>query len=655
MEKQNLNLYQPTEKDKEANKWVEDALTVMLDVINRPYDQFNGKRLIDSLVENRKILNLMAQPREDGRSNIKSVAPLNKLMAVLARVALQRPKIKVVATTKAKIIDRKRAEVIQDLYEWSLENSGDNEYSGNTEYFFEAFNCASDGIIITYEGFDSQTHKRNKITSFNPDTGEVKFEQDTFVSSNCYSQTLRPEEFLVWSPYIKDLQKQPKIGWKTIYEKAHFEYEFRNYKKAKYAMARSSTVNSDSESGYYNNWQSRVNDDQVEVVRIYDRFEDRMVVQANGVIMQDSPMPWKNGKPKKYPFGKTVYAPFAGGDFFWGMSFVFKLKGDTQALETLTNLGIEQMKLSVNPPQLTTTENDIEDFMLLPGRVLEVDNPENFRELQFKSPDASYFSFIQHISSNIDLSSVDAASQGVNMQDVTARGQVIAEENARKMLGIFNLMMENLVLQKAKLKIPNLIQFKLIGGNEFRVEDTLIGSQHGVREIKVVDSVDQAETPAEIDMIESMAELQGINLERLNITPKYLEDVEYSISILTDSAYQQGKSLVIALESEKQALIANLYPNIFQAGSELFFKDIMKAYDTDPQVYLDAIQQSMQQKSQALEAKGGGEMTEGVEGRVGTAAPIGTEPGKPGKLIGELTGSDTGKQPSLSKITGTGG
>jgi len=241
------------------------------------------------------------------------------------------------------------------------------------------------------------------------------------------------------------------------------------------------------------------------------------------------------------------------------------------------------------------------------------------------------------------------------MQDVTARGQVIAEENARKMLGIFNLMMENLVLQKAKLKIPNLIQFKLIGGNEFRVEDTLIGSQHGVREIKVVDSVDQAETPAEIDMIESMAELQGINLERLNITPKYLEDVEYSISILTDSAYQQGKSLVIALESEKQALIANLYPNIFQAGSELFFKDIMKAYDTDPQVYLDAIQQSMQQKSQALEAKGGGEMTEGVEGRVGTAAPIGTEPGKPGKLIGELTGSDTGKQPSLSKITGTGG
>jgi hypothetical protein len=654
-EDKNIQQYEPTEKDKKSRKWVYDAFDVMWDVQNNSYTQFNGKRLIDFLDDCRKSLNLMAHPREDGRSNVKSVSPLNKIMAILARVALSRPKLKIVATTKMNVIDKKRADVINDLYTWSTEYAGDLEHSGNSEYFFKGFDCAGDGTLITYEGFDSQTHTRNKITKFDPDTGEVEYDKEKFQTNKCFSQNIRPEDFYIWNPYVRNVQRQPKVAWRTVYDKAHFEYEFKNYKNAKYATNRELQMEyHDRESYYKQEWFSRIDKKQVEVIRIYDRYEDKMVIIANGVVLQDSPMPWKNGSPKKYPFAKTVYQPFAGGEFFWGMAFPFKLKGDKEALETLYNLGIEQMKLSVNPPQLTTTENEIEDNMLLPGRVIEVDNPENFRELQFKSPDQSYFGFIQQIRENIDLSSVDPASQGVNVQDVTARGQVIAEENARKLLGIFNLMMESLVLQEARLRIPNLLQFMVIPGNTFRVENTMIGSAHGVREIKVVGNKEESESPRELDMIENMAKLQGVNLERLNIMPGYLNNIDYSIAVLPESAYQQGKSMMIALESEKLSLISNLFPNVFQAASELFFKDVMQAYDTDPQPYLDAVQQTMQENAEQIEAQGGGQ-TEGVEGRIGTSAPVGTEKGKPGKLVGELTGSDTGKQPSLSKITGKGG
>ena len=598
--------YNPTEKEKEAIAWAYDKFLVMWNNQTAQYKQFNDKTFAQYLDESRKLFNLMSKPRADGRSNIKSVTPLNKLMAILARVAISRPKIKVVATNRHKQVDKDRGMIIGDLFQWS-EDGIERDDTADTEYFFEAFNCQADGLAIKYEGYDSQEHERKVITKYNPSTGEVNFETENFIADRCFSLEIKPEDFYVWSFYIRDIQKQPLVAWRTMYEKAHFDYEFAGYKNIKAVLSRKAVPQQLVETYYYEKWQSRFQEDRIEVIRVYDRWNDRLVIVANGVVMQDTPLPLNNGKPKKYPFSKTISAPFAGGEFWAGMSLAFKLGGDIGALDTLYNLGIEQAKLAVNPPQLTTAENEMQDTILLPGRKIIVSDPDKFRELKFSSPDQSYFNFINLMGQNIDFASVDPVAQGQAVPNVTARGQVIAEENARKLLSQFNMMMENLVLQKARLRVPNIIQFQLIPGTVFRVENVMVGNESGTREIKVIGKPEAGETPSQLQMIEDFAELQGINLERLNITAAYLSNVEYSITVVTESAFQRSRSLNISFINQKIAMVASLFPQKFAAAEDLFFKDLMRAYEDDPNKYLEAGQGNPMGLLQQLQGMQGGQ------------------------------------------------
>lgn len=625
-----MEIYNPTQKEIEARKWAYDAFEIMWTNQTKSYPQFNNQSLQSYLDEGRQAINLKSEAREDGRSNIKSAVPLNKLQAILARVALNRPKIEVDATTKANILDKKRGEVIKDLFYWS-ENEINVERSSDVDYFFDALNAQADGTVLKYEGYDNQVHKVKTITEYNPDTGEVKWNEEEVKNNRCFSATVLPEEFFIWNPYIGSLQRQPKVCWRTEVDLEKFEDEFKGYKRAKFVRERDSVVTDYLIQSYYKEaWENRVDKKKVEILRIYSRTEDRMVIIANGVVLQDSPLVFQNGKPKKYPFAYTVNNFFAGGEFFWGMHLWHKLKGDVSALDTLYNLGIEQEKLVVNPPQLTTSENEVEDLMLFPGRQLVVDDINNFKELTFKSPDQSYFNFIEHLGKRIDFSSLDPASQGQNVAGTTARGQVIAEENARKLLSQFNMMMESLVLQYAKLRVPNIIQFHLVPNSNFRV-NTEIDGQAGVREISVVGTIQEAKTPNEIEMIEKMAELYGINLEKLYFTPEYLKNCEYSIKIIGESAFQQGKSLQIALELEKQGTIAKLFPNIFQSASELFFMDLMRAYDNDPNKYLEAVKKNVQQNAMQMMQQAG----------------------EQSKLVGQMTGSkEMGSEMGLPKLSG---
>ncbi len=624
-----IPVYNPSEKELEAQGWAYKSLDHMWMVQNRSYRQFGNQTLQTYLDSGRKKLNIMSSVRRDGRSNVKSSTPLNKLMAILAKIALNRPRIKVIATTQANTIDMLRSQVIEDLYEHSQVNI-DREDSADTEYLYEVFNTIADGTKIVYEGWDNRTHTVKTITSYDPDTGEVKWKDKEVENNEVYAVEIQPEDFFIWNPYMNSLQNQPKVGWRTVLDKSTFDQEFSKNKNHKFVQSGAAVSVMDNDSYFKESWLDRIDNDKYEVARIYDKHNQRMVIVANGVVLQDSPFPWIHGK---YPFAKTINSMFAGGEFFWGMNLWHKIGGDVEAIETLYNLGIEQAKLATNPPQLTTANNDLEDQLLLSGRIITVDDINNFRELQFKSPDQAYFSFMELIGKNIDLSSVDAVSQGVNVQDVTARGQVIAEENARKLLGVLNILTENIVLQRAKLRVPNLIQFQLVPGREFRIEDTTVGGEDGVREIKVLGNIEEAESPEIIDMIEELAEMQGINLERLNITPAYLQGIEYKIKVVSESAFQRAQSIQIAQIEGLVGQVATLFPNMFQSSSELWFKELLKAHNMDAQKFLDATKQNVDANAQQLLQQTQG-ASEGQQGSGGVSGQL-AEPS-----LGKLTETD---------------
>ena len=199
-------------------------------------------------------------------------------------------------------------------------------------------------------------------------------------------------------------------------------------------------------------------------------------------------------------------------------------------------------------------------------------------------------------------------------------------------------MLEDLVLQRAKLRLNNILQFIIVPGAEFRVTGTTVDGEEGVREIKIIDRLENAETPTYLSMVERFAEIQGVNLERLNVTPEYLIDAKYSVKIISQSAFQQAKSIQIATAREKTEAIAAFFPNMFQSASEIFFKDLIKAYDDDPQKYLDAIKQNADANAQQLLEQGMGQQGGQQGGQTSQAGITGEFAPANAETLGQLSG-----------------
>ncbi len=129
-----------------------------------------------------------------------------------------------------------------------------------------------------------------------------------------------------------------------------------------------------------------------------------------------------------------------------------------------------------------------------------------------------------------------------------------------------------------------------------------------------------------------MAKASGVNLEKLGITPDYLKNIKYSTKIISESAFEQAKSLAQSLELEYVGTIAQFFPNIFQSASEIIFKDLSKVFDKDPERILKAVKQNTQINAQQLQQLQGG-------GKQGGGQAVKQLAG--GETLGKLSGAES--------------
>jgi hypothetical protein len=91
-----------------------------------------------------------------------------------------------------------------------------------------------------------------------------------------------------------ELGKMP--NWKYVYCKNSNEYK------------------SETQTFMLTKFQDRVEDDEYEVIKYYNKSKDCYRVICNGVLLLDVPMLW--GRIKKYyPFAKQIFEPFSGREF----------------------------------------------------------------------------------------------------------------------------------------------------------------------------------------------------------------------------------------------------------------------------------------------------------------------------------------------------
>lgn len=605
------SLYNPSVKEKEKITRIYQEFESMRNVRGNKWKFFNDRTLKDFIDDSQMRLNgfvpdRTSQGKEPWQSNVFHPVTKNKFKAMLASVALDTPQIRITAQNEKNEQSLKRADIMKNLVKYSYSQDNKEE-----QIFFEAWEAAEKGTVIVYDGYLKTKNKQKIIKSYYPMTGEIETEEkEVETDSKCVNFIVPLMNFYIKDISVFDVQMQPAIVWVDGMEKTDFEREFGKYKKAKFVKTSNQLTDpSEMDTYFVEHWRDRAQEDeQVEVIRYFNKGNDEFIIIANGVIIHESPL--LLGKTKKwYPFAKTVFEPFAS-DFFYGNSLPNTLMGEQDVINSLFNMALDKTYRSMVPPLLIGNVNkddfDLEDTNISSDTKIYVQDIAQVREVPISGINQSDLKMIELVSRGLELSSVDSNQQGVAGRGVTAREVVIANENAKKLKGIIYLFLNSLWIQKIKLRMMNIMIYytqekvdKATGkGGEFSsfiVNNTeLSDGQKGTLGIEIVGNEEELPKPQELDVEEEKYKIQGEKYEKVVMTSNFLDNWQYDIQIVSDSLYQKESGLTQMKVEEKLRILGTFFPQIIMQNQEKLAKDTIIAFEDDPDDYeLGAPQQPM--------------------------------------------------------------
>jgi len=609
--KKEKKIYFPTGEEREELNFIYKEVDSMVKARNKNYRQFNHRNLISFVDDSEKrvqgyVPSREEQDKEEWQSNVFNQSTRNKLKALVAAVANTPPGLKYRAVSlKDGGLDLRRADVMKNLVMHSR-----YKINPETEIFWEAWTNATQGTVIKYDGYLKTKYKRKFIKSYNLITGELTFEEkEVVVNDECVDVLVPISELFIKDFFIHEIQDQPALAWIRYLDKEACEQEFGQFKNWHWVLDKSKAGNyqGETETFFYTKWKNRVeSEDDYEVIKYYNRFKDKYCIVINGVLLLTAPMLWGR-RDKVYPFSKAIFEPFSGKPFFYGNSLPNANMDVQDVINTLYNMSLDKTYRSLNPPLLAGLKN--KDLLEMENERIGMENTiyvEDVNQIQYqKIPGItdSEMAMIKWVAQGMDLGTVDINQQGIAGRGVTAREIVIANENAKKLKGVFFMFLTDLWIQKTKLRILNILQnytqpqieeiigpegtkilkesFRkfLVEGSEFPDGST------GTLEVQIVKSAKELPTQAELDIQEEKMRLQGKKYEKIVMTSDYIDNYEYDVQVISESLYQKDSAEAQAVFQEKLKTMMMAFPQIYLANQDVLFDDMCDAYGEDKSKY----------------------------------------------------------------------
>ena len=607
-----VEIYVPNAEDKEELDFVYEEVMEMIKIRNQPYPQFNGRTLIQFVDDSEKrvqgyVPTREEQGKEEWQSNVFNQSTRNKLKALVAGVASTPPDLRYKAVSLLDGgLDLRRAGVIENLVSHSK-----NKTNVETEIFWEAWTCATQGTVLKYDGYLKTKYTRKFIKSYDLITGEMEFEEkEVEVNNECIDVLIPISELFIKSFKVHDIQDQPAIAWIRYLDFDSIDKEFGQYKNFKYVQdkERVGTYQDETKTFFYDRWKDRVDGkNDYEVIKYYNRFKDKYCIVINGVLILSAPMLWGR-RDKVYPFSKTIFEPFANMNFFYGNSLPNANMDVQDVINTLYNMSLDKTYRSMNPPLLAGIVNkdliEMENENIGMESTIYVQDVNQVKYQEIPGINNSEMAMIKWVGQGMDLgTSIDATQQGVSGKGVTAREIVIANEHAKKLKGVFFMFLTDLWIQKTKLRILNILTNytqpkveEIVGADgsktykeSFRkilVEGSKFpDGSSGTLEIQFANKADDLPSKKELDIEEEKYRIQGEKYEKIGMLSTYLDEFDYDVQVISESLYQKDSAEAQAVFQEKAKIMLTLFPQLFLANQDVMFDDFANAYGEDKTRY----------------------------------------------------------------------
>jgi len=589
-----INTYVPSSEESVKRVKAYQYLNDMIELKDKAMPHFSGpdgERSWNEMVDDSEMIlngytqSREAQGKEDWQSNMMDNVSRVKMKAVAAGVALKVPGMTFTATNKDGLRSAARAEIFKGITEQTFQD-------GNPAMaaFRDMWHMLSHGMIINYEGYKTGGAKRDRVISFDSLTGAVETKSE-FVKMNGkpFSVLLNPQEFFWWTWYTNDVQEQPRCAWVQNYTKGDLELEFSQYKNYKNVKDKKNTYAASqlTDSTFYNEWQERVQDeDDYEVFKLFDKENDRYQIWVNQVLMLDVPLLWGD-KEKIYPFAVQQGEYYANTNFFAGMPFGQIMEAYQDQKNTVINTIVDKLYRSAKKPFLVGLQNqdllDVQDQFVDEDNKYYVPDINQVKPFPFEGPNQGEFMMLSILDKGLETLSVDKAQSGQSAGgDRTAREVVIADTRAQEIKGSLYMSLENLWLQKFRLRTQVIISHYIndkaasetTKDQMVEVDDYEFGDgERGILAIHIAKSKGKLMPSDELESRAAAMEEQGIPYKIISIMRTYLDEWQYDFKVIPNSFHKVEKELEQAEFDSEVEWMATLMPEFFAANKEKYAKE----------------------------------------------------------------------------------
>ena len=299
------------------------------------------------------------------------------------------------------------------------------------------------------------------------------------------------DELLLGDFFTFELQRQPyilrvrRIPW----DEARAIYgHHKDFKYVQAGKTRIFITGQENQTLYDIEW-TEADRDYVQEITAYYRSEDLQVTFVGGVFMGNekdiyNSNPFEHRKLvldgediatiPVYPFAKGGFEPLdATGRFAYYKSAAFKSFWDDASINKMYQMIQDGTYLDVIRPLLISGVSKIDGAVVAPGAVTALPKDAAVTPFSLGSNLNAALTVLELNKNDLSESTQDSVQGGVAEKGVTARATIIAEQNAKVILGVFGLMLANVVEQVGALTIDCIISHATIAEVDNAVPGTL--------------------------------------------------------------------------------------------------------------------------------------------------------------------------------------
>lgn len=306
------------------------------------------------------------------------------------------------------------------------------------------------------------------------------------------------DQLLLADFYTFDLQRQPnickvrRISWdeaREIYGNKKFmldgvdQFDFVRAGNTRVLMA-----GQENQTLYDIEW-TEADENYVQEITVYYRPEDLEVTFVGGVFMGNYENIY-NGNPflhrrmtkikdkwmsiPVYPFAKSGFEPLdPSGRFAYYKSACFKEFWDDAAQNRMHQIAYDGTYLDVIKPLFMSGVAKVDDTVMVPGATIGMPMGAQVTPYQLGPNLQAALNMMRVEQEDLSESTQDALQGGVAQKGITATASMKAEQNAKVILGVFGMMIADLVRQVGELSMDCIIQHETVGEVDATVPEAL--------------------------------------------------------------------------------------------------------------------------------------------------------------------------------------